>query len=153
VAITFGNHVFFSRSGWAAYKSVHDLNANPGDVEDGIAWAGHEVTHTFQARPIGTLMFVVKYLIQWIGVGFNYDDIPYEIEAEANEIDIRNDLKAGNLMLSIQNRTYPAPSSTNPTNGVLNSWGLTGMHYGVMNAWYNGQIMIEGTSMYPAWRR
>ena len=107
IAITFGNHVFFSRTGWNAYKSIHQPGASSLRVENGIAWTGHEVTHTLQARPMGTASWVLSYLREWAAVGFNYWKIPYEIEADANEKAIRELLQTDpDLQQSIEDGSY-----------------------------------------------
>jgi len=113
LAITFGNHIFMSSAGWQQYKAVHDAAAAIQRVIEGVGLVGHEVTHTLQARPMGTLSFVLSYLHEWASVGFDYNKIPYELQAYANESNIVAFLLQNpDIVKSIQNGTYaPAPRS------------------------------------------
>ena len=41
----------------------------------------HERIHEDQMRRHGVLGFYIRYLLQWIRVGFKYRKIPFEVEA------------------------------------------------------------------------
>jgi RHS repeat-associated protein len=103
LAITFGNHIFLGKSGWSAYASIHQPQASAANAIEGIALAGHEVTHALQARQYGLVSFLARYLLQWAQVGFDYWKIPFEREAYVNDSAIAKLLLENpNLLQSIR---------------------------------------------------
>ena len=76
-AITFGRHIFYTESKMLVSDRLHR----------------HELAHVRQYEKyrifgigwISIPLFLIVYVGQWIGAGFRYSKIPYEIEARIAE--------------------------------------------------------------------
>jgi RHS repeat-associated protein len=115
LAITYGNQIFFSRTGWTAYKSIHAAGATDKIAIEGISLVGHEVTHTLQARQYGLLSFLARYAGQWVRVGFDYWKIPFELQAFANDEAIAKLLLENPALLQSIRGATPPKISQAPT--------------------------------------
>lgn len=61
----------------------------------GLALIAHECTHVRQYREMGTIPFLLRYLVGAIQVRFEHDAHPLELEPEAIQARARAELAAG----------------------------------------------------------
>jgi hypothetical protein len=100
LAITFGDRIFFSKTGWQEYQAIHQLAASREAALLGMDIVGHELTHTLQVRESGNLaIFLAKYLYGWASVGFHYRTNPYEAAAFDNQDEVHKFLTENPYLL------------------------------------------------------
>jgi len=149
LAITFGERIFFSNAGWQEYQAIHQLASSREEALNGMNTVGHELTHTLQARDSGLLVFfLAKYLYQWASVGFDYNRIPYEIEAYAKGKEVEDFLRAHPEVLDSVRSGGSVSISQSPS-----QWqDITSLSNGVFNGQlalseFGGGIFIEGVDV------
>jgi len=153
IAMTVGNHILFSRAGWNAYKSVHDPGASRQSAINGVAWTGHEIAHTLQARKYGLFSFTFRYLGQWAKVGFDYWKIPFEVEAYAHERLIESRLKVvPGLLETIQGGGSVSVGQTPSASGWSIVTSISDGPIGGLSSLFDfgGTIFIDGINVTSA---
>ncbi len=72
-------------------KTIHLYNTPKKEFLEDTRWLCHELMHVKQYQREGIGLFIIKYLWQWIKVG--YYNISFEKEARENEynVDLKNE--------------------------------------------------------------
>ena len=68
-------------------RTIHLFNTPKQLFLNDVAWVCHELQHVKQYQQQGSFIFLIKYIWYWARVG--YYNIPYEIEARANENNLK----------------------------------------------------------------
>jgi RHS repeat-associated protein len=149
---TAGTHIFFSKEGWSAYRSIHNT-ADTSKAVAGISLTAHELTHTAQSRKYGLTVLAVRYLYYLTQVG--YWNNPFEAAARATEDTVRLMLRGDpDLLASIQSgpATQPSPVSIGQTPGICCWTVVTSIFDGPLGGLFGlfefgGELWIDGINL------